>query len=476
MSYLYSAKEIFAIEKNSCEAKGINLTELMYRAGYVLIKDFLKRVNPSLSDEILVVANSGNNGGDAIVMYQELKKMGYRCKLFVFGNTSKTSEAFSFYFDKLNGDFSSDFSDFKDIIKNSSYLIDGIFGIGLDRNVSGVYQEIIEAINYSTAIVYSIDIPSGIHPDNGQVMAKAINAHYTGVLGNYKYGNFLNDALDYHGEIALLDFGMIESKSQVAYLDYQEIDFNIVRKHNSYKYTYHKIAYIGSEGMPGAINLSAMAGLRSGVGLSVVFYEKDGVVIYPEIIYQNLNNSFSVDKYDAFVFGPGMIETTDLFQRIFDDIISSKKPAVIDAGGLKYLNLKKKYENIIITPHIKELSDILEVETFEISKDPFLYINKLTKIGITVLLKGVATIISDNNKSFVLQAKNPGLATAGTGDVLAGMISAFINENTLLDAALKGFALHSTAAYFAREEFTETAMIASDLIRKIPLAFKEVVK
>ncbi len=474
MDYLYTSKEILKIEEQSCKAKNLSLTELMYQAGYVLTKDFLKRLKPNVKDNIIIIANSGNNGGDGLVMYQELKKMGYKVSLFLLGNVSSASEAFTYYYNKINLDEIKKFHDNKTMLSKADFIIDAIFGFGLDRDITGIYFDVIQEINNVEALVYSIDIPSGINPNNGLIFNTAVKADFTGVLGNLKLGNILSDALDYHGELKLLNLDMVDSYSEIAYLDYQDIRFHLKRNHNSYKYSYHKIAYIGSSVMPGAINLAAMAGLRSGVGLAVVVYEKAGLFLYPEIIYKTFEEIFSVDSYDAFVFGPGITDGLEVYQKIFNDIIFSKKPVVLDAGGLQYLDLKEKYENVIITPHIKEFSDLIKVDKMEILHNPFKYIKTLTDIGITVLLKGVATIISDSEKTFVLQAKNPGLATAGTGDVLAGMISGFFQERRVIDAALKGFALHARAATLAREEFTETSMIASDLIKKIPDAIKQV--
>lgn len=474
MNYLYSPKEMLEIEERSCKLKGFSLSDLMYQAGYVLTKDFLHRLNPDISNKIFIIANTGNNGGDGLVMYQELKRMGYNVTLFLLGNLSSASDAFKHYYNEIEPSEVKTVSEDMSWLREADFIIDAIFGFGLNRKVTGIYFEVINEINKAKAFVYSVDIPSGINPNNGLVFNIAVKSDFTGVLGYYKMGNILNDALDYHGEIKLLDFGLIDAKSEISYLDYRDISFNLARKHNSYKYSYQKIAYIGSTAMPGAINLAAMSGLRSGVGLAVVFYEKEGLVLYPEIIYESLAKSFSVDKYDGFVFGPGINSESEIYSKIFKEIIAANKPVVVDAGGLKFIDLESSYKNVVITPHIKELSDLIKIEKSVILNDPLKYIKILTEIGLTVVLKGASTFICDAETNLVLQAKNPGLATAGTGDVLAGMISGFFREDTLLDAALKGFALHSRAANLAREDFTETSMIASDLINSIPKALKQV--
>ncbi|MFA6647553.1 MAG: NAD(P)H-hydrate epimerase, partial [Candidatus Izemoplasmatales bacterium] len=289
MIKVFYEKEIRRQEKITCEEKQICSKDLMYQAGYVLTKDFLSRVLRDSNQQVLVIANTGNNGGDALIMYQELMKLGYRAKLVIVGNLEKASEDFMFYYDRIESKeeiFS--INHVKDLLLSSRYVIDGIFGIGLKKEVSGEYKDLINLINKSEKIIYSIDIPSGIHPDSGLVMNAAVKANFTGVVGYYKLGNFLNDALDYHGETKLLDIGLIEGYSDIYYLNLDEVDLSKKRLHNSNKYSYGKVAFIGSSSMPGAINLAAISALRSGIGLAEVFYDRNVVFINLETIYKTL--------------------------------------------------------------------------------------------------------------------------------------------------------------------------------------------
>ena len=465
MKKVYYVDEVRKMEILTCEQKQICENELMYQAGYVLAKDFLSRVMPNVDEEILVIANVGNNGGDALVVFQELSKLGYNTVLSIIGDLEKASDAFKYYSGKLDKNINLiAFNDIEKAIKRSKYIIDGIFGIGLKKDVLGDYKYVIKLINNSQKIIYSIDIPSGINPNTGEVMNIAVKASFTGVVGKYKLGNFLNDAPDYHGERKLLDIGLLEGYSDIYYLDYSEVDVKRKRTHNSYKYTYGHNAYIGSSSLPGAINLSALAALKSGSGLVEVFYDEEISRFNMETIYHKLTNDFDYRKYNTILFGPGITEIKEVYQNLMDNLLKEKIKLVIDAGGLKYLNLKKKYKNVVITPHLGELSQLIEVDKDLIRKDPILYLRQIANKGLITVLKGPTTIIQEQRYTYLMQAKNHGLATAGTGDVLAGIITSFLVDEMTINACVKANATFMIAADYARIKRGEVSMTATDVI------------
>ncbi|MFA7075308.1 MAG: NAD(P)H-hydrate dehydratase [Candidatus Izemoplasmatales bacterium] len=468
MNKVFYVEEIFKMEQLTCAQKQITNKDLMYQAGYVLTKDFLSRVMPDIKEEILVVAGTGNNGGDALVVYQELKHLGYAVKLVVIGDVEKASEGFLFYLSKISD--KNDVIPFDAVSKaimNAKYIIDGIFGTGLKKEVLGDYKYLIKTINSLDKIVYSIDLPSGINPDSGEIMKIAVKACYTGVVGNYKLGNFLNDALDYHGDMKLLDIGILEGYSDIYYLDYNEVDLTKKRLHNSHKYSYGNNAFIGSSKMPGAINLAALAALRCGIGLAEVFYDSDIVNFSIETIYKKLEEKSDFSLYDVVVFGPGITEVLPEYQKVFSVLVDQAKKLVVDAGGLKYLDLNKKYKNVVITPHLKEFSDLLKIDRDILKKNPISYLRKLSETGLITLLKGPTTIVQEQRYTYLMQSKNTGLATAGSGDVLAGIVSSYLVDEDMINACVKGVATHSKAAYYAREKKGEVSMISSDLIDNI---------
>ena len=465
MVKVFYSDEIRRLEELTLKEKSMFETDLMYQAGYVLTKDFLSRMMPSVEEEILVIAGVGKNGGDALVMFKELERLGYNISLLILGDREKFNPCFNHYYEQLNEKHNEvNLRNLKDKLRTTKYVVDGIFGMGLNRNVENNVFEVIELINSQKLKVYSIDFPSGINPDSGKVMGCAIHANFTGVIGNYKLGNLLNDALDYHGEIKLLDIGLLEGYSDIYYLDYKDLDVSRRRIHNSYKYTYGNNAYIGSSKLPGAINLAAIAAMKSGLGLAEVIYDQEINRHYIELIYKNISEIKDLDKYDVFCFGPGITEFKDEYKKIFSEIVKFKKKIVCDAGGLKYLDLSKSYDNLIITPHSKEFSELLNLKVEELTNNPIKHLRKLAEKGIITLLKGTTSIVQEQRYTYIMQAKNNGLATAGTGDVLAGIISAFLVDESTVNACCKGLAVFMKAADFARKRRGEVSMIASDVV------------
>lgn len=465
MVKVFYSDEVRALEALTLKEKSMLETELMYQAGYVLTKDFLSRMMPSIEEEILVVAGVGKNGGDALVMFRELYRLGYNMSLFVLGEKKKANQCFKHYYEQLDENYTEiNLKELNKKLKTTKYVIDGIFGMGLKRNIDNDLSEAIDIINNHKLKVYSIDFPSGINPDSGKVMGNAIHAKFTGVVGAYKLGNFLNDALDYHGEIKLLDIGLLEGYSDIYYLDYNDLDVSRKRIHNSYKYTYGNNAYIGSSKLPGAINLAAIAAMKSGLGLAEVIYDQEINRHYIELIYRNISEINDLDKYDVFCFGPGITEYKEEYTKIISDIVKLKKKIVCDAGGLKYLDINKNYDNLIITPHTKELSELLNLDLKEVTDNPIKHLRDLANKGIITLLKGTTSIVQEQRYTYLMQAKNNGLATAGTGDVLAGIISAFLVEESTVNACCKGLAVFMKAADFARKRRGEVSMIASDVV------------
>ncbi len=480
---VFSVTEMREAEEYTMKTLNISVTELMFKAGKALAEDFLSRVKPEKSSRILMVSGTGNNGGDGLVLTKELLDFDYQVELMIIGDMTRASESFKHYLDGINVILNvrndADIDNVKETFEKADYILDGIFGIGLKREVSGVYRSIIDIINETNKPVYSLDIPSGISPENGIKLGTSIKAKFTGVVGNLKLGNLLNDALDHHGEIEILDIGIISNDSQnITYLDFHDVDINpLERTHNSNKYTYGLGLFIGgSKTMMGAIQMAAMSSLRSGLGIARVFYEESATNItqlFPELILQSYNKYETIKnhlpKAKAIVFGPGMEKNSPASNRVLDHLLKKDIPLLIDAGGLAYINTQQSLESnhCVLTPHAGELARMFSVDTKEVLNAPLEYIGRLTEKGYVVLYKGPATIISDQKKTYILQAKNPGLAKAGTGDVLSGIIAAYLISNDPISAAIKGMALHSLAAETAREKIGVCSMTASDVIKSI---------
>lgn len=481
MESVLSVQEMKEIEALTLKELKIKEIDLMKQAGLELTDDFLDRAKPEIHDVISIVSGIGHNGGDGLVMYLELLKKGYKPKMIILGSVEKASASYKYYFDMVTRETKVIFltketdMDVQKALVSSKYIVDALIGVGLRRPLEGQYLKLVSYINALDKIIYAVDIPTGLHPNNGLKFKEAIVADYTGVIGFYKYGNIINDALDYHGDIKVLDIGLVKKHSVDVKL-ISEKDFSIEpkkRKHNSYKYHYGLGYFIGgSKSMPGAINMSVLAALRSGQGIAHV-YQENPIPRHLEVIYGHIHDQIDFSRPDSIVFGPGLIGDDDIYQEIYNTINGSAIKTVIDGGGLKYVDLDNiKNPNMIITPHEKEFSDLFSVGVDDVEHHPFDYIKQVVQRNITLILKGQTNVIANKQHIYLYQAKNPGLATAGSGDVLTGIISSYLIDNEPITASIKAVLLHSKAAKYAKETYGEVSMMASDIIDHIHHALK----
>lgn len=488
------------MDEFTCTQLGMSSLELMKQAGGIIYLAITEDIGlDKEKDNILVVAGVGNNGGDALDVGVHLVENGYIVKVVMLGNlTAQSEESKHMLKEVLNKKievlFIEDISKLKELsklLRKSTLLIDGIFGVGLKRDVEGIHYEVIKTINKSNVDVASIDIPSGINADNGLVSKIAIKADYTLIIQNYKIGNLLNDAEDYHGAKILLDIGILKvvCKSRRFLLEKEDYLNTIPhRLHNTHKYHYGNVLTIGgSKGMMGAPLLAAYAALRSGSGLSSIAYKekyRKGIMnIYPEVMtrtYSKLDELLEfTKKKNIIVFGPGLGKVDKDNLEILRSLLLLDIPMVIDADGLYYLNILfkefKSLKNVVVTPHYGEMATLLNVETTDIKKDPLKYIKELTEdYNLSVILKGPTTIIADKESIYFSNYGIPGMATAGSGDVLSGIIGSFIGKGMkIIEAAKLAVLVHSLAGVYAEEVYGEESIIATDIIKLISHVIRE---
>ncbi|MFZ7131917.1 MAG: NAD(P)H-hydrate dehydratase [Eubacteriales bacterium] len=488
--------EMQKLEQYTLEKEGITALDLMETAGHKIFESIIKEKAPDKEkDSIAIVAGFGNNGGDSLVVARDFIQYGYNTEVFMVGNASKITKEthenlkrlkhLGIQVCRLDNDT---YERFSDRLLQSTIVVDGIFGIGLNRNIQGIYHEVIERIKDAKVYTISIDIPSGVKGNNGQVAGTAVNSDLTIIVQHYKVGNLINDALDFHGKSVLVDIGMsgydIGNNNRLLRRD--DVASNVKkRKKNSYKYQYGSVLTIGgSTGMTGAPVISAYAALRSGSGLSTIGINEKYLClmhhIFPEIMvksYKHVNDLMEIiSKKNAISFGPGL-GRKDYNHAILESLMDMDIPLIIDADGLyylKYLMDKVKSKNkIIVTPHFGEMAMLFETTSNTIQEDPLYFVNKLSQeYGLTVVLKGCCTIISQGDKQFFSISGNPGMATAGSGDVLTGIITSLVGQGLdLLQACQLGVVLHSVAGDIATREKGEYSMIATDIISYLPNAF-----
>lgn len=474
MLKVFFPDEIKQIEALMMERHCLSSSDLVMNAVDNLCQ-YLTKENQIKKEELTtVIIGPGNNGEDGLGLAKELIRHGYFVKILSCGRND--------FFGSIS--YEQEPVQFRQIVLESKVMIDALFGIGLNRNVAGHFKDVIELMNQSKAFIYSIDIPSGLHALSGLVLGSAVIASKTLVIGAYKSGLLMNQGMDYSGVTELIpvaiDYDLIKNQK---YIYDQHV---VIRKrpHFSNKYDYGNVLTVGgSLGYFGAPTLTAISSLRLGSGLSRIALRKEDYPYYtqsyPELVierYENLDEFISLsNKMSAFAFGPG-IKKDDLSKEVLHYLLSLDKPLIVDASGIELLETLYDHEQkIIITPHLGELVRLTGLKKEELLKNPFPVLKDLSKNGFITLLKGPTTVVELGDITYFLPYGSPGMATAGMGDILTGMILSFLGKGyTLEDSVLHGAMIHIKSSLLAISERGEESFISSDALNYVGEAFKKV--
>ena len=404
---------------------------LMERAGRAAA-ELAKRLLKNRHATVLVFAGPGNNGGDALVMSDVLKQQGI--VVIVIGPGG----------DIPQGDY--------------GLVVDGLFGIGLTRPVTGAYAELIARINKFPGPVLALDIPSGLDGDTGQVLGIAVRATHTISFIGGKPGLYTLDGPDHCGEVTIDDLGLRLDGFPGAPLSIDDFrEYLRPRKRNSHKGSYGSLAVIGgAAGMTGAALLAARAGLKLGAGRVFVGLLQGLAVdpVQPELMLRSADGALA--QATAAVVGPGLGES-DAAVEILRSAINADVPLLLDADALNLLaahpvlanHVSRRRAATLITPHPAEAARLLAIETEAVQADRVATALKLAqRFKAHVALKGCGTVIAHPDGSWQINANgNPGLASGGSGDVLSGMAGALLAQGWPAAAALSAAVyLHGAAA------------------------------
>lgn len=499
------SSEMLKIENEAEVAYDLSTSVLMERAGLAVAEEAMKMVSPK--GRILIVCGKGNNGGDGFVAARLLKARGHNVIIYCFARPEELPPAAKNAFDKLPANIEPilDFEpvEFDENLDKIDLVIDALFGFSLKGPVRGISIDVIDHINASIKPVLSVDLPSGLEADTGRVYERAIEANATVTFSAPKIGMMLHPGADYVGEIVLSDIGIpaeiIEINSGIRALDRHDIITHMpVRNYEVHKKSVGQVLIIaGSHGMPGAAALAAGGAYRAGAGL-VAFASPESItsvlnsavteaIVYPQaetekgtlspVAYEAILELSS--EFDAVLLGPGLstnIETVRLVRRLITDIDC---PMVIDADGLNAIAgnteiLADRLAQTVITPHPGEMARLFGVTTKEVINDWLGFARRaMNDFDAVTVLKGSRTVISGIDETTINTTGNPGLATAGTGDVLTGMIAAFMAQRiNRYDAASIAVYLHGLAADIAVVDLNEYSLTASDVIEYVPDAIK----
>ncbi len=480
-------KMMMDADRDTLNRDNITSFDLMLKASkalydYILSQNLIKK-----EDRILILCGPGNNGGDGLCLGHFLKQTHAHVQA-LFPQSKKPNQALEKAHKTLEPlpevvTLNALDQDVTERIERADVIIDGLFGINLDRALSGLYETLVNQVNQSHALKISLDIPSGLNAYNGLALGTAFKADHTFIIQDYKTGNLLFDAEDFHGQRHRIEVGI---KADDASKHHHIVDTKKLkpilpkRKINTHKYN-HGVSLIigGSKGMEGAPILSALAAYRSGAGLIKVLNDKSARFIHqmqPEIQIDQLTKNKDIQphltKKDAVLFGGGLGRNDD-YTDVLKTLLDSKLPLIIDADGIdhlkKHLKHNLKTHNVLITPHVGELANLFGVPSHEILLDPFTPLKYLVETyDLNVLLKGPSNILMTKTGSYHIHTPNPALAKGGSGDVLAGIILSFIASGMdIKTAVFKAIALVNTAVDALLKSHHEASILPTDVINAL---------
>ena len=498
----FTAEQIYAADKFTIEKQQISSNDLMERAA-IQIFNWLHLRMQGAQVKIHLFCGIGNNGGDGMALARHLKEHGYNIEVNVVNYSDKRSKDFLINLDRLKDrkiwpHFMECDDEYPEIGRDD-IIVDAIFGIGLNRSPDEWVANLMQYLNNSGAFILAVDIPSGVF------MAKPVENQNAVVRANHvlsfqtpKLVFFLPETGVYSNQWEVLDIGL-----DPGFLMNTEAEFELIGKNEmlpiyiprekfSHKGTYgHSLIIGGSYGKIGAVHLAAKACLNTGSGLVTAYVPKCGYLplqtSLPEamVITDSDENHISNIEYDLLptVIGVGIgigveAETLNAFSKF---LVKVKSPLVIDADGLNLLAknkelLKKLPSKTVLTPHPKELERLLGKW-----KNDFDKLKKVKafskKYDVILVIKGAHTITIYDNKGYINSTGNPGMATAGSGDALTGIITGLIAQGyNLLKAVLFGVYLHGKAGDIAIENTGYQALTASKLIDTIGMAYIDLFK
>ena len=470
--------QMYECDKKATSDYNILPKTLMESAGFGCAK-FIKDNFPK--GKVAVVCGSGNNGGDGFVIARKLSLFGFTPTLVFVGNTEKFSDITRINFEKCNNlPIKTNILNFYDF----DMIVDAIFGIGFKGVINSKLSKVIQQINNAPLDVVSIDIPSGLNGLNGKTNM-CVKANYTLVLAAYKYGHFMGQGKSFCGKLILIDIGIpskVFEKFNATLATGESIVFP-KRFPTAHKGNYGKLAIVaGSEKYSGAAILCCLAALNCGVGLAYLYHPKGMEHIFGASLIEPIKVAIDdnpkhlpkdIFEKDTLIIGCGFGKDR---KELFETIVSKwKKPMVIDADGINILahnedileSLKRK--EVLLTPHIGEFAKIVSVDVLSLLDDPILYIKKFCKkFEISVLLKNSTSVLCYKGKLTFITKGNDGLATGGSGDVLAGIIGSFLAQGMNMEQATisAAYTLGETAERLEKKFFTN-AITPSRVIKNL---------
>lgn len=510
-----TAETMRAVDRQTIEEFGITGLQLMENAGQRCV-DVIESVFRCTPDrQALIVAGRGNNGGDGFVIARLLEQKGWAVTTCVLSDKALINGDAAVNLAKLTPSsviFCSSEEQllcFYNKFSRADLIIDAMLGTGLNNNISGIYAKAVDIINNCDIPVLSVDIPSGIQASNGSILGKAVIADYTVTFAFAKMGHILFPGACHTGKLTIADIGIpheiMQKTTGYEYLDQLSAGQLLSpRQAQSHKGDFgHCLILAASTGKTGAAALCANSAVRSGSGLvttaipaslnSIMEIKTTEAMTLPldDAGLGHITDAackqieVALHNKDSLAIGPGIgrhPETTSVVRRLLETI---DIPVVIDADGLNAVSidtsilLRKRSANVILTPHPGEMARLTGGQVPGDDKGRIAIAEDFAgKYGVYLVLKGAHTVVATpDGTSCINTSGNPGMASGGMGDVLTGVITSLLGQGyNAYDACRIGVFVHGFAADLVAEDKGITGINATDVIEKLPYAFKKLVE
>jgi NAD(P)H-hydrate epimerase len=511
---LLTAEQMKEIDRRSTEEYLIPGLILMENAGLRVLETIAGLIGELRNAKIIILAGKGNNGGDGLVLGRHLINAGAQVETFLLGEPrNMSSDAYINYsiLEKMTDSLfplsvDEDVDRLKIALLSADLIVDAIYGIGFRGSLNDFETRVAQMINWSQARVVAVDIPSGVEANTGMINGVAIRANHTVTLALPKIGLVLDPGREWVGNLTVADISipqalLVDDKLKLNLIDEAMVKkFMELRIPESHKGTYgHALVIGGSRGMTGAVIMTAYGALRTGAGLVTAAVPESLVPILEASVMEVMSRplpetseaSISLEALGALenllgtvsvcAIGPGMSryrEANAIIRLVLDKSIV---PILIDADGLNALEgdtqvLKDRQVPIVITPHPREMARLTGLSVEEIQKNRLeIARHYASDWGITVVLKGNKTVVaSPSGEVFINMNGNPGMATAGSGDVLSGIILGLMAQGlSPQSAAMAGVYIHGCTGDLAAEISGQRGLVAGDLLDNLPYILRE---
>ena len=500
MFEVFSANQCKEMDKQTIDNIGIPGSILMENAAIGIFRELVGK-----EESFLILCGKGNNGGDALALCRHLILEGKRVKVYIVSKDENYTDDFKINFnilknliDKREIFFIKSENDINENIindlKNYDVVVDGIFGVGLNKELTGMFKRVIEYVNLYAKFIVSIDIPSGLDCDLGIERGIAIHADITYTFEVIKQG-FLNyKAINCVGNVKMLKIGVPEHIKKINSGNFYILEKQEYKQLLSKREVYgHKGSYgralviAGRMGFTGAAFITTECTVRSGAGLTTLICNEEvqtalssRLIEAMTLTWDNNNVIGLIESASSIAFGPG-VGIGNREEKLLEQVINNSKcPVVIDADGITLIGENKSLlDNLkgraIITPHPGEMARFLGITVEDVECDRTNITRAVAKkYGIVVLLKGYNTVISNGKDTYINPTGNSKMASGGMGDALTGIINAFLSQGVDLEqAALLGAYVHGNIA----DRLGKQAYIvnARDIINELPKEINDII-